>query len=70
MIEANIDYLVLGCSHHPYSSRNKKKIVPDHIQIIDSGRSGQTNTEYTEGAIRAFFNFKRSYILQHESAST
>jgi glutamate racemase len=21
MIEANIDYLVLGCSHYPYSSR-------------------------------------------------
>lgn len=39
MIEANIDYLVLGCSHYPYLIPQIKKILPDHIQIIDSGRA-------------------------------
>jgi glutamate racemase len=28
MIEANIDYLVLGCSHYPYLIPQIKKILP------------------------------------------
>lgn len=39
MIEANIDYLVLGCSHYPYLIPQIKKILPAHIQIIDSGEA-------------------------------
>lgn len=39
MIEANIDYLVLGCSHYPYLIPQIKKILPEHIQIIDSGEA-------------------------------
>jgi glutamate racemase len=39
MIEANIDYLVLGCSHYPYLIPQIKKILPEHIQIIDSGQA-------------------------------
>lgn len=39
MIDANIDYLVLGCSHYPYLIPQIKEILPDHIQIIDSGRA-------------------------------
>ena len=39
MIEANIDYLVLGCSHYPYLIPQIKKILPDNIQIIDSGEA-------------------------------
>jgi len=39
MIEENIDYLVLGCSHYPYLIPQIKKILPDHIQIIDSGEA-------------------------------
>jgi glutamate racemase len=39
MIEANIDYLVLGCSHYPYLIPQIKKILPTHIQIIDSGEA-------------------------------
>ncbi|AEW85736.1 glutamate racemase [Flavobacterium columnare] len=37
MIEAGIDYLVLGCSHYPYLIPEIKKIIPDSIKIIDSG---------------------------------
>lgn len=39
MIEANIDYLVLGCSHYPYLIPQIKKILPGHIHIIDSGEA-------------------------------
>jgi glutamate racemase len=39
MIKANIDYLVLGCSHYPYLIPQIKKILPEEIQIIDSGQA-------------------------------
>ncbi|PWA06787.1 glutamate racemase [Flavobacterium psychrotolerans] len=39
MMEANIDYLVLGCSHYPYLIPQIKKILPNHIKIIDSGEA-------------------------------
>ena len=45
MIEADIDYLVLGCSHYPYLIPQIKKILPDHIQIIDSGRAVAKQTQ-------------------------
>lgn len=39
MIEKNIDYLVLGCSHYPYLIPKIKEILPKTIQIIDSGEA-------------------------------
>ncbi len=45
MIEANIDYLVLGCSHYPYLIPQIKKILPDHIRIIDSGEAVARQTQ-------------------------
>lgn len=39
MIEENIDYLVLGCSHYPYLIPQLKKILPRRIKIIDSGEA-------------------------------
>jgi glutamate racemase len=39
MIAADIDYLVLGCSHYPYLIPQIKKILPPHIKIIDSGKA-------------------------------
>nr|WP_315162800.1 glutamate racemase [uncultured Flavobacterium sp.] len=45
MIEANIDYLVLGCSHYPYLIPQIKKIVPADIQIIDSGEAVAKQTQ-------------------------
>jgi glutamate racemase len=39
MIEANIDCLVLGCSHYPYLVPQIRKIVPEHLTIIDSGEA-------------------------------
>jgi glutamate racemase len=37
MITANIDYLVLGCSHYPYLIPKLKTLLPKHVSIIDSG---------------------------------
>jgi glutamate racemase len=45
MIEANIDYLVLGCSHYPYLIPQIKKILPSHIKIIDSGEAVARQTK-------------------------
>lgn len=45
MIEANIDYLVLGCSHYPYLIPQIKKILPPGITIIDSGCAVARQTE-------------------------
>jgi glutamate racemase len=45
MIEANIDYLVLGCSHYPYLIPQIKKILPEQIQIIDSGDAVARQTQ-------------------------
>ncbi len=45
MIAANIDYLVLGCSHYPYLIPQIKKILPTHIQIIDSGEAVARQTK-------------------------
>ncbi len=45
MIDANIDYLVLGCSHYPYLIPQIKKILPEHIKIIDSGEAVARQTQ-------------------------
>ena len=45
MIEANIDYLVLGCSHYPYLIPQIKNILPEHIHIIDSGEAVAKQTQ-------------------------
>ncbi|PVW17448.1 glutamate racemase [Marixanthomonas spongiae] len=45
MIAANIDYLVLGCSHYPYLIPQLKKILPQHVTIIDSGQAVAKQTQ-------------------------
>ena len=45
MIAANIDYLVLGCSHYPYLIPQIKKILPKEIKIIDSGEAVARQTK-------------------------
>ena len=37
MIDANIDYLVLGCTHYPYLIPLILEMLPKHVKIIDSG---------------------------------
>ncbi|MEI7509142.1 MAG: glutamate racemase [Flavobacterium sp.] len=45
MIQSNIDYLVLGCSHYPYLIPQIKKIIPSSITIIDSGEAVAKQTK-------------------------
>lgn len=45
MIEANIDYLVLGCTHYPYLIPQIKEILPNNIKIIDSGEAVARQTK-------------------------
>src|SRR5690606_18944391 len=39
MIDANVDYIVLGCTHYPYLIPEIKKLIPQGIKIIDSGEA-------------------------------
>lgn len=54
MIAANIDYLVLGCSHYPYLIPQIKKILPNHIHIIDSG---EAVAKQTQNVLKEFVGF-------------
>ncbi|WP_435624746.1 glutamate racemase [Flagellimonas sp.] len=45
MLAANMDSLVLGCTHYPYLIPSLKKILPLEIQIIDSGEAVARQTE-------------------------
>ena len=45
MLEEQIDYLVLGCSHYPYLIPLIKDLLPDHITIIDSGEAVARQTK-------------------------
>jgi len=46
MIKADIDYLVLGCSHYPYLIPHIRKILPESIRIIDSGEAVARQTQH------------------------
>lgn len=39
MIDAKIDYLVLGCTHYPYLIPLLLEMLPKHVKIIDSGEA-------------------------------
>jgi len=39
MLSKNIDQLVLGCTHYPFLIPQIKKIVGDHVNILDSGEA-------------------------------
>lgn len=45
MVEQNIDYLVLGCSHYPYLIPQIRKIIPNNVMIIDSGEAVAKQTK-------------------------
>lgn len=57
LINANIDYLVLGCSHYPYLIPQIRKIIPKNVKIIDSG----------EAVARQTFQVLKKYNLLSDS---
>lgn len=75
MIEQNIDYLVLGCSHYPYLIPQIKKIIPRHIKIIDSGEAVARQTKailehknmlnHHENSYQFFYTNNDTTVLQN-----
>lgn len=45
MLEADIDYLVLGCTHYPYLIPLLLDMLPKHVKIIDSGQAVARQTK-------------------------
>lgn len=45
MIAANIDYLVLGCTHYPYLVPQLLALLPKGVKIIDSGEAVAKQTK-------------------------
>lgn len=45
MLRADIDYLVLGCTHYPYLTPVLKEILPKHVKIIDATLAVARQTE-------------------------
>lgn len=45
MLDANIDYLVLGCTHYPYLIPILLDMLPNHVKIIDSGQAVARQTK-------------------------
>ena len=45
MLDANIDYLVLGCTHYPYLIPQLLELIPSHVRIIDSGEAVARQTK-------------------------
>lgn len=45
MLTANIDYLVLGCTHYPYLIPMLLELLPNHVKIIDSGEAVARQTK-------------------------
>lgn len=39
MIDQEIDYLVLGCTHYPFLIVQLKEILPSYVEILDSGEA-------------------------------
>jgi glutamate racemase len=76
LLEKNIDYLVLGCSHYPFLIPKIKKIIGDKIKLIDSGeavaRQTKTilydnklvNNSAKKGKHQLFSNFDKNRIKQ------
>ena len=46
MVAEDIDCLVLGCTHYPYLIPQIKKIIPNHIKIIDSSEAVAKQTKH------------------------
>ena len=45
MLEQNVDYLVLGCTHYPYLIPMLAKMLPNDVKIIDSGLAVAKQTQ-------------------------
>jgi glutamate racemase len=76
MLEKNIDFLVLGCTHYPLLTPQIKNIVGDKVNVLDSGEAIARQTKFIleqENLInedhheikRAFYTNKDIGVLQN-----
>ncbi len=65
MLAAEIDYLVLGCSHYPYLIPQLQKILPENVKIIDSGEAVAKQTKAVLEQ-KGLLNTKIGEILEPE----
>ena len=76
MLEKNIDYLVLGCTHYPFLTPQIKTLVGDKVRVLDSGEAiaRQTKVILEEENIinedpheisRLFYTNKDTKVLQN-----
>lgn len=70
MIEANIDYLVLGCSHYPYLIPQIEKILPKNIKIIDSGEAVARQTQKVLEEKIGFSNAEKSDVVFYTNSDS
>ncbi len=45
MVKEGVDNIVLGCTHYPFLIPIIRKIIPEHINIIDSGKAVAQQTQ-------------------------
>ena len=45
MLRANVDHIVLGCTHYPYLIPVLRELVPSHVNIIDCGAAVAKQTQ-------------------------
>lgn len=64
MLENNIDYLVLGCSHYPFLIKQIEQLLPGDITIIDSGKAVATQVR----AVLKKTNFSNNDIIKPENS--
>lgn len=46
MVAADIDYLVLGCTHYPFLIEQLRTMLPETVTIIDSGKAIAKQTQH------------------------
>jgi len=65
MLDKQIDYLVLGCSHYPFLIPQIRKVIGDKITIIDSGQAvaKQTKAVLNMDSLLSLKNKKSSHQL-------
>lgn len=74
ILEKDIDYLVLGCTHYPYLIPLLRELLPAHVKIIDSGEAVARQTKsileernllsHTQQASPVFYTNKNPRILE------
>lgn len=72
MLDKNIDYLVLGCSHYPFLVNQIKALIPNNITIIDSGKAVATQVKsvLNSNAIQNLSNTSPTHVFYSNSNTT